>query len=182
MKKIWILMVISLVGLGLFTACASSADTMPSPSPSASPSVSPSPSPSTAPTTSASPMPAVSASPTGNAGVNTIEDAQRVSDQVSEEVAKLSEVKKAEAIVAGTIAVVGVEYDAQYQGGLTDRLTEMVQTRVEAIDKSVTTVHVKDDDATMKKLVDLREKMSNQDITFEQLQTQLLDLADSTMG
>ena len=180
MKKIWILMVISLVGLGLFTACASSADTMPSPS--ASPSVSPSPSPSAAPTTSAAPAPVVSASPTDNAGVNTIEDAQRVSDQVSEEVAKLSEVKKAEAIVAGTIAVVGVEYDTQYQGGLTDRLTEMVQARVEAIDKTVTTVHVKDDEATMKKLVELREKMSNQDITFEQLQTQLLDLADSSKG
>lgn len=114
--------------------------------------------------------------------MNTVEDAQRVSDQVSEEVEKLSELKTAEAIVAGTIAVVGVQYDAQYQGGLTDRLTEMVQSRVETVDKTVTTVHVKDDKETLQKLTDLREKLSNQDITFGQLQTQLLDLADASKG
>lgn len=100
-----------------------------------------------------------------------------MSDEVSQEVEKLSELQSAEAIVAGTIAVVGVQYDTQYQGGLTDRLTEMVQARVEAMNKSVTTVHVKDDEATYQKLVDLRQKLANQDITFEQLQTQLLDLA-----
>ena len=182
MKKLWILLVISLVGLGLFSACASNADVMPSPSPSVS--VSPSASPSTAP--SASPtesvMPTASASPTAEAGVNTVEDAERVSDQISEEVEKLSELKTAEAIVAGTIAVVGVQYDSQYQGGLTDRLTEMVQSRVEAVNKTVTTVHVKDDKATLQKLTDLREKLSNQDITFQQLQTQLLELADVSKG
>lgn len=179
MKRIWILMVISLVGLGLFTACASSADAMPSPSPSTSPATSPSTSPSASPMTTETTAPTASAAPTENAGVNTIEDAQRLSDQISEEVEKLSELQSAEAIVAGTIAVVGVEYDAQYQGGLTDRLTEMVQSRVEALDKTITTVHVKDDEATVKKIAELREKLSNKDITFEQLQTQLLDLASS---
>lgn len=128
MKRIWILLVISLVGVGLFTACSSNADTMvqPSPRPSVSPSASPmatatdSPAPSTTPT-------ATDREANGtSAGVNTVEDAQRVSDQVSEEVEKLSELKSAEAVVMGTIAVVGVEYDAQYQGGLTDRLKEMI--------------------------------------------------------
>ncbi|MDD3334027.1 MAG: YhcN/YlaJ family sporulation lipoprotein [Eubacteriales bacterium] len=175
MKKIWILLVISLMGLGLFTACASNADTMPSPSPS--PSASPSMMPSTSPMATDTTAPTVSIAPSANAGVNTVEDAQRVSDEVSQEVEKLSELQSAEAIVAGTIAVVGVQYDTQYQGGLTDRLTEMVQARVEAMNKSVTTVHVKDDEATYQKLVDLRQKLANQDITFEQLQTQLLDLA-----
>lgn len=127
-------------------------------------------------------MPSTSAAPAAGAGVNTIEDAQRVSDQVSEEVEKLSELKSAQAVVAGTIAVVGVQYDAQYQGGLTQRLKEMVQARVEAIDKTVVTVHVKDDEATYQKLTDLREKLANQEITFEQLQTQLLDLAGDNKG
>ena len=118
--------------------------------------------------------------------MNTLEDAQRVSDQASEEVEKLSELKSAEAVVMGTIAVVGVEYDAQYQGGLTDRLKEMITDRVQAVDKSIVTVHVKDGEADYQKLMELREKLSNQDLTFEQLQTQVLNLAgndqDTTVG
>ena len=177
MKRIWILLVISLVGVGLFTACSSNADTMvqPSPSPSVSPSASPmatatdSPAPSTAPT-------ATDREANGtSAGVNTVEDAQRVSDQVS-----------AEAVVMGTIAVVGVEYDAQYQEGMTDRLKEMIEARVQAVDKSIVTVHVKDSESDYQKLMELREKLSNQDLTFEQLQTQVLNLAgndqDTTVG
>lgn len=186
MKRIWILLVISLVGVGLFTACSSNADTMvqPSPSPSVSPSASPmatdSPAPSAAPT-------ATDREANGtSAGVNTVEDAQRVSDQVSEEVEKLSELKSAEAVVMGTIAVVGVEYDAQYQEGLTDRLKEMIEARVQAVDKSIVTVHVKDSEADYQKLMELREKLSNQELTFEQLQTQVLNLAgndqDTTVG
>jgi len=118
--------------------------------------------------------------------VNTVEDAQRVSDEVSEEVEKLSELKSAEAVVMGTIAVVGVEYDAQYQEGMTDRLKEMIEARVQAVDKSIVTVHVKDSESDYQKLMELREKLSNQDLTFEQLQTQVLNLAgndqDTTVG
>ena len=175
MKRIWILLVISLVGVGLFTACSSNADTMVQPSPS------PSVSPSASPTATATDSPAPSAAPTitdkgMEAGVNT-EDAQRVSDEVSEEVEKLSELKSAEAVVMGTIAVVGVEYDAQYQEGMTDRLKEMIEARVQAVDKSIVTVHVKDSKSDYQKLMELREKLSNQDLTFEQLQTQVLNLA-----
>lgn len=179
MKRIWILLVISLVGVGLFTACSSNADTMVQPSPS------PSVSPSASPTATATDSPAPSAAPTitdkgMEAGVNTVEDAQRVSDEVSEEVEKLSELKSAEAVVMGTIAVVGVEYDAQYQEGMTDRLKEMIEARVQAVDKSIVTVHVKDSESDYQKLMELREKLSNQDLTFEQLQTQVLNLAGNS--
>ena len=58
MKRIWILLVISLVGVGLFTACSSNADTMVQPSPS------PSVSPSASPTATATDSPAPSAAPT----------------------------------------------------------------------------------------------------------------------
>ena len=40
---------------------------------------------------------------------------------------KLAELKSAEAVVMGAIAVVGVEYDAQYQEGMTGRLKEMIE-------------------------------------------------------
>ena len=40
--------------------------------------------------------------------MNTVEDARRLSDDVSEEVEKLSELDDAEAVVAGNIALVGI--------------------------------------------------------------------------
>ena len=177
MKKTWTLVVISLLGLALFSACASNADTLPSPAPSASVTPSMTPQASQAPTASA--MPAATPEPTG---VNTVEDAKRLSDDVSEEVEKLSELKGAEAVVAGNIALVGITYDAQYQGGLTDRLTEMVKSRVEAMDKTITAVHVTDDEAMVKKIGQLRESLNNGQITFEELQTQVLDLGSTLTG
>ena len=160
-----------------FSACASNADTLPSPAPSASVTPSATPQASQAPTASA--MPAATPEP---AGVNTVEDAKRLSDDVSEEVEKLSELKGAEAVVAGNIALVGITYDAQYQGGLTDRLTEMVKSRVEAMDKTITAVHVTDDEAMVKKIGQLRESLNNGQITFEELQTQVLDLGSTLTG
>ena len=177
MKKTWTLVVISLLGLALFSACASNADTLPSPAPSAIVTPSMTPQASQAPTASA--MPAATPEP---AGVNTVEDAKRLSDDVSEEVEKLSELKGAEAVVAGNIALVGITYDAQYQGGLTDRLTEMVKSRVEAMDKTITAVHVTDDEAMVKKIGQLRESLNNGQITFEELQTQVLDLGSTLTG
>lgn len=177
MKKTWTLVVISLLGLALFSACASNADTLPSPAPSAS--VMPSATPQATQSPTASAMPSVTVQP---AGVNTVEDARRLSDDVSEEVEKLSELNAAEAVVAGNIALVGVSYDAQYQGGLTDRLVEMVKSRVEAMDKTITAVHVTDDEAIMQKIAQLRESLDNGQITFEELQTQVLDIGSSITG
>lgn len=179
MKKTWILLVISILGLALFSACASNADTLPSPSPMASTTPSAMPQTSQAPMVSIAPATEAPATP---AGVNSIEDAQRVSDNVAEEVEKLSELDTAEAVVAGNIALVGVKYDAQYQGGLTERLTKMVEQRVETIDKTITAVHVTDDQAMMDKISKLREELDNKSITFEELQTQLLDIGSSIAG
>ena len=64
-----------------------------------------------------------------------------------------------------------------HQEGMTDRLKEMIEARVQAVDKSIVTVHVKDSESDYQKLMELREKLSNQDLTFEQLQTQVLNLA-----
>ena len=105
-----------------------------------------------------------------------------MSDNVAEEVEKLSELDTAEAVVAGNIALVGVKYDAQYQGGLTERLTKMVEQRVETIDKTITAVHVTDDEAMLDKIAKLREELNNKSITFEELQTQLLDIGSGIAG
>lgn len=186
MKRKGILLVISMMCMALFTGCASNADMMPETSPTAGPTASAAPMP-VMPTDTAGPM--VSLSPTQTAGagtpetgVNSVEDAQRVSEQVSKEVEKLSELNKAEAVVAGGIALVGVSYDAQYQGGLTERVNQMVTERVETIDKAITTVHVTDDKQAVTRIAQLREKLSAGNITFEELQTQVLDIGSGITG
>lgn len=185
MKKGWILFGISLLSLGVLTGCTSSADTLPSPSPSAS--AMPTGSPQATMSPAATMAPSMTAGPdTGAAmdgmGIGTVEDARRVSERVSEEVEKLSELEEAEAIVAGNIALVGVKYDSQYQGGLTERLKQMVEERVDMVDKSVTTVHVTDDGEMMTRIAELREKLDDMNFTFEELQTKLLDLGSSITG
>lgn len=180
MKKTWILLLITLLGLGLFTACTSNADTLPSPSPTTSAMPSASPMATQSPTVSLSP--AATDEPMAATGVNSIEDARRVSDEVAEEVEKLSELDTADAIVAGNIALIGIHYDTQYQGGLDERLTEMIETRVETINKTLTAVHVTDDEAVMDKIAKLHEQLNDNGITFEELQTQVLEIASSITG
>ena len=117
-----------------------------------------------------------------NGGINSIEDAKRISEQVSEEVEKLSEIDDAEAVVAGNIALVAIEYDDQYQGGLTDRLKDMITERVETIDKAVTSVHVTDSEAMFGTIKELSRALESAGITFDELQTKLLDLGSSIAG
>jgi len=204
LKKTWILLAICTMGLPLFTACTSNADTMPMNSPTTS--AAPSAAPTNAPTNGVNPLDNMTPSGMGgtdasgasgmtgnngltgttetmnNGGVNTVEDALRVSEQIAEEVEKLSEVDDADAVVAGNIAIVAVEYDDQYQGGLTDRLKDMVTERVEIIDKAVTSVHVTDSMETVAMVKELYKKIESAGITFDELQTQLLNLGSTISG
>ena len=202
MKRILILLAITLLSLALFTACTSNADTMPQTNPTTS--ASPSAAPTTAPTGTMTPAQSMSPSATdgvggmegvpgmtsttgttgtmNNGGVNTIEDARRVSDQIDDEIEKLSEIDDAEAVVAGNIALVAIEYDDQYQGGLTDRLRDMITERVETIDKAVTSVHITDSKETVALIKELSKKLESAGLTFDELQTQLLNLGSSIAG
>ena len=196
MKKQGLLLVISMMCMALFTSCSGNADAMPTPTATTSPAAT-APAATTSPTASAMPSPAAavgdmvgdvaeSLTPgmsTGkDAGVNTVSDAKRVSDRVEDEVEKLSEVDEAEAVVAGSIALVGVSYDKQYQGGMTQRLEDMVKERVEMIDKAITAVHVTDDENLMMKIRQLGEELDGGNITFEQLQTRVLDIGSTITG
>ena len=184
------------MGLALFTGCASNADVMPDANPmtTSAPTSTVNPAtqaPSAQPAATDGPMVSMSPDPaldaggmdvmTG-AGVNSVEDAQRVSAQVSEEVARLSELDSAQAVVAGSIALVGISYDTQYQGGLTDRVEEMVTERVEMIDKAITSVHVTDEEDQVTKISQLYERLKDGGITFDELQTQVLSIGSSIAG
>lgn len=186
MKRKGTLLVISILCVALLTGCTSNADTMPTPTATTSPAAT-MPVVTARPTADASPMPtdaldSMTPDATKESGVNSVEDALRVSNRVSEEVEKLSELDSAEALVAGNIAVVGISYDAQYQGGLTERLEKMVSERAEMIDKAITSVHVTDEEEQVMKISQLREKLKAGEITFDELQTQMLDIGSAITG
>ena len=198
MKRILILLSLTLSSLALFTACTSNADTMPQTSPTAS--NAPSADPSMEPTGTMDPNISMSPSATqgvagvggmdnpqttetmNNGGVNTVEDAKRISGQIADEVEKLSEIDDAEAVVAGNIALVAIEYDDQYQGGMTDRLRDMITERVETIDKAITSVHVSDSQEMFATIKELGKSLTSAGITFDELQTKLLDLGSTIAG
>lgn len=174
MKKRWILLVLLVLGVAVLSGCTSNADTLPSPSPSVSPMM------TTTPMVTA--MPTATVTPTVQAGVTTLEDVQRVSAVVKKEVEKLSELSNADVVVAGNIALVGIQYDTQYQGGLTDRIRQMVEQRVEMADKSVTVTHVTDDKTMVQEIQKLWEQVQKNEITFAELQTRVIELSSQIAG
>ena len=185
-KKLGTLMVLSVACMGLFSACTSNADAVPNPAPTANTAgkVTTAPMATTSPdaTMDVMPMPTESAEPATVGAANTVDDAKRISQRVEDEVDKLSEVDDAEAVVIGNIALVGVSYDGQYQGGMTDRLKKMITERVEMTDKTITAVHVTDDSALYKSIAELNDMMDDVNASFETLQTRALDIAAKLTG
>lgn len=151
------------------------------PSPSANPTTSPSAAPaqtvapiSTDPTTtdsvgSPSSLPETMTdgmADTASAGVSSAADARRIIDQVEDELEKLSEVDDAQVIIIGDQAVVAIEPDDQYQGGVDERIRTMVQERIDGVVTGVKRVAVTDDPAiyeTLEKLGDSLDGAVNLD-------------------
>lgn len=151
--------------LMLLAGCTSNADVLPSPSPAAttlmpSPSILPSPmlpgtSPGTTPTDTTAP------GQTGAEGVTTIEQAQQVSEDVTTELEKLSEVDTAAAVVMGKTAVAGLTFDSQYKGGLTTRIKDMVKDRVNTVQTGIDNVAVTVLPEQVKAVQDLAAKLKD---------------------
>ena len=167
MKKSWILLVLLFLSALVLASCTSNADMLPSPSPSIIPMVSPS------PELIASPLP----SPNAAGGITTIEDARRVGEAVKNDLVRLSEVSNADVVVAGNMALVGIQYDTQYQGGLTDRLRTMIEQRVTAVDRALTVVHVTADATHVQEIQRLAAQVANGQISFAELQTRMLEIS-----
>lgn len=207
MKKILILTVLSIATLSLFTACASEADTLVSPSPSQSPMATQQPTQTVQPTDGGIPgmmdTPMDGAGTTGTTGttgvtgtngttnmagngamkgITSMEDSRRISERIADEVEKLSEVEDAEAIVADNMAVISVEFDSQYQAGMDDRLTQMIEARVQAVDKNITQVHVVAETGDFDALTKLREKLDDAGFTMDNLRQELKMFTDRVMG
>ncbi len=151
MKRILFLLLLTILSSALLTGCASSADTLPSPTPGATDMLD-----SLLPDTAANTMqptstegnlqPDSSAGPAAN-GERTLEDTQKASQAMEEAVEKLSEVDDAYVVTVGDTALVGLKLTSQYKGGTDDRLKKMVLTRIQTVDKTVTKAAVTDNAA-----------------------------------
>ena len=74
--------------------------------------------------------------------ITTAEDALTASKELRDAVQKLTEVDTAVAVVTGDTALVGVTFDASYQGSADDRLRGMVLDRARAIHPGIEKVAI----------------------------------------
>lgn len=169
MKKVLFLMALLMMMAALLTGCTSNADTLSSPTPGA-PMMTPQVSPQATegiidqltPDMMPSMSPDASAAPTlGAGGITTLEDAKKASEQMEDALERLSEVDDAYVVAAGSTALVGLEFNDQYQGGVDERLKKMVLTRLQTVDKSVTGAAVTADAALVKQIEALSDTLEN---------------------
>ncbi len=176
MNKKWILTMLCALALVLLGGCAG-AEVLPSPSPAAT-TLMPSPSilPPIAPVASPSPgagTPTTTAPGTTGAAITTMDEAKKVSQDLETELEKLSEVSEAAVAAAGDTAVVGLTFDSQYKGGLTQRITDMVNDRVGTVNTAVQNIGVTAQAAQVKSVQDLAATMEKSGTTMATLQTQV---------
>lgn len=171
MKKILIPICLSVALLLTLSSCASNSETLPeistSPMASASPSMLPEATNSMTPNAVATDeapnftdTPMASEQPT-SAGVTSADDARKAAEDIEDELERLSEVTDAQVVIAGNDAAVALTFDSQYQGGIDDRLKEIVQERIDAVITGVTNLAVTDDVGIMDQLETLGEKLEN---------------------
>lgn len=178
MIKKWSLTLMGILALSLLAGCASSADTQ-------TPMATAMPTQTTAPmtTTPATMMPETSMEPTTAAAmISSSSDALRVAEAIEEELDRLSEVDEAEVLVFGNVALVGVEYDDQYQGGTTERITDMVKERIGTIHQGLENIYVTDDPLQVKAIEKLKDALKNGSTAFEEIQRQARTIVDTLIG
>lgn len=165
MKKMLLFLMLALAAALLLTGCASSADTLPSPTPGTN-NVTIQPlvpdmnsNNGMGMNTGTTGMPAGTAQPLNNGNTMTVENAQQAAQAMKEAVIRLSEVDEAWVVPMGDTALVGVKFDTQYQGGVDDRLKKMVLTRVQSVDKAFTKVAVTDNTALVTGIQALAETL-----------------------
>lgn len=105
-------------------------------------------------------MPENSAAPEA-AGVTSVSDARKAVEQIEDELERLSEVDDAQVIIAGNSAAVGLEFEEQYQGGIDERLREIVKERIGGVISGVTNIAITDDPALMDQLELLGDRLES---------------------
>lgn len=89
-------------------------------------------------------------------------------EQAAAELNRISEISQSCIVVNGDKAIVGVEFDASYRGGLTERITNMVRQKLVTLDTALTDVQVTAEPDQVQRIQALAEKLAG-GATMEQL-------------
>ena len=173
MKRKLLLTLVFILATAALTACSCSISPGASPSPSPS-ALTATPSPTQSATASPSPMESAAttpgasdASPSPESSAQT--DAAIDLDALAQEVEKLSEVSLCDVVAEGDRAVVGLSFDAQYQGTLTDRIEEMVREKITGMEPAVIHIAVTADPTLCTEIKNLAQEVQGKPMTEEQM-------------
>ena len=173
MKRKLLLTLVFILATAALTACSCSISPGASPSPSPS-ALTTTPSPTQSATASPSPMESAATTPGALAASPSPESSAQTGaaldlDALAQEVEKLSEVSLCDVVAEGDRAVVGLSFDAQYQGTLTDRIEEMVREKITGIEPAVIHIAVTADPTLCTEIKNLVQEVQGKPMTEEQM-------------
>ena len=173
MKRKLLLTLVFILATAALTACSCSISPGASPSPSPS-ALTATPSPTQSATASPSPMESAATTPGASAASPSPESSAQTEaaldlDALAQEVEKLSEVSLCDVVAEGDRAVVGLSFDAQYQGTLTDRIEEMVREKITGIESAVIHIAVTADPTLCTEIKNLAQEVQGKPMTEEQM-------------
>lgn len=173
MKRKLLLTLVFILATAALTACSCSISPGASPSPSPS-ALTTTPSPTQSATASPSPMESAATTPGASAASPSPESSAQTGaaldlDALAQEVEKLSEVSLCDVVAEGDRAVVGLSFDAQYQGTLTDRIEEMVREKITGIEPAVIHIAVTADPTLCTEIKNLAQEVQGKPMTEEQM-------------
>lgn len=173
MKRKLLLTLVFILATAALTACSCSISPGASPSPSPS-ALTATPSPTQSATASPSPMESAATTPGASAASPSPESSAQTEaaidlDALAQEVEKLSEVSLCDVVAEGDRAVVGLSFDAQYQGTLTDRIEEMVREKITGMEPAVIHIAVTADPTLCTEIKNLAQEVQGKPMTEEQM-------------
>ena len=173
MKRKLLLTLVFILATAALTACSCSISPGASPSPSPS-ALTATPSPTQSATASPSPMESAATTPGASAASPSPESSAQTGaaldlDALAQEVEKLSEVSLCDVVAEGDRAVVGLSFDEQYQGTLTDRIEEMVREKITGIEPAVIHIAVTADPTLCTEIKNLAQEVQGKPMTEEQM-------------
>ena len=84
---------------------------------------------------------------------------QTEAQKVEQSINQLSEVSESRVTISGNTALVGVKFDAAYQGEMTDRIREMISGLVKQADPNIQVVAVTATEEDVNKIFDISDRV-----------------------
>lgn len=147
-------------------ACSGTTPATPTPQPSA---ITATPIPSESPMQSMLPSPEATNAADGESSATPETGGMAVdAAKLVEELEKLSEVDTADVVTEGNRAIIGLHFDAQYQGTLTERIEEMVVETTARVEAALTDVAVTADPTLVTEIKTLSQETKESPMTDAQ--------------